>query len=296
MRKNNYCGLGAGYVGIGQFRDFIDKHPFIRHISASSCGEVFLNPDIVPIMKYAFEKGISLDIGTGTNLNTVSLEALEALVKYRVLHINVALDGACQETYVKYRRGGDFDKVIGHIRTLNEIKRKYNARNPYVNWQYVVLPTNDSESEIKAAKAMASSLDMKIMFVKDWDGYTPVDLEMIKRETGLDYGSSQMFSMSEGRFLPCFQLFKYPQINWDGRFLGCCYANYANGGLGLNAFEIGLGKCLDSRIVRETKAMLLGGRACPDSPCINCTIYKNMLKENNFATKKEIDELARRYT
>ncbi|MCL2439059.1 MAG: hypothetical protein FWD15_00945 [Alphaproteobacteria bacterium] len=295
MRQWNYCNHGAGYVKLEQFKKFVDRHPFVKRISISAAGEVFLNPDIVPIMKYAFDKGITLDIGGGANFNTVSDEALEALVKYRVYHMSLAIDGACQESYVKYRIGGDFDQVLENIKMVNRFKEKYNSELPYMNWQYVILPTNESEAEIQRAKEMAAALGMSIGFARDHYGYVPRDLDMIKRETDLDYRSIQRYSLSKGRFIPCFQLFKCPQINWDGRFLGCCSSHLSPGSFGLNVFEKGLEKCLDSDIIKETKAMLMGGGICENSPCFKCQFYKTMQAENYFLTEREIEDLASKF-
>ena len=80
----------AGIVGKGQlsfedFSNFIDTNPEIKRIEMSNWGEIFLNKDIVKILEYAFRKGVTLYCGNGTNFNNVSEEALEALVKYRVV-------------------------------------------------------------------------------------------------------------------------------------------------------------------------------------------------------------------
>ncbi len=41
--------------------------------------------------------------------------------------LTVSIDGASQETYQIYRVRGKFDEVIGHIRKINEYKKKYNS-------------------------------------------------------------------------------------------------------------------------------------------------------------------------
>ena len=63
---------GFGYVSIDTFKNFIDKHPFIREIEISNNGEIFLNPDLDEIIKYAYEKNVKLSAYNGVNLNTLS--------------------------------------------------------------------------------------------------------------------------------------------------------------------------------------------------------------------------------
>ncbi|MCL2439060.1 MAG: hypothetical protein FWD15_00950 [Alphaproteobacteria bacterium] len=291
MRKGDYLNVGAGRIKYDDFVSFINRHPFIKTIEVSAFGEFTLHPDIIRMMEFAHSKGVRLTANQGTNFNTIALDIAEAMVKYEFEGLTISLDGASQETYSKYRVGGNFDQVILNIRLVNAIKKKYGSEYPHMDWKYVILPTNDSEAEIKKAKEMASALGMKkVLFVKDFNNYVPKDLEMIKRETGLDYvsGRSSQSDMSR-RFLPCVQLFKSPQINWDGRLLGCC-CNPKLGDFGFNVFKIGLKKGLSSKIVRATKNMLMGGKPCEESPCYRCYTYKNMCARNHFLSQDELDD------
>ncbi len=95
----------SGYLKFDDFRKFIDDNNF-EEIFLSNNGEIFLNPELDEIIKYAHKKGIKLD--ASTNLNTISDKTIENLVKYKFYHMKVALDGATPETYKIYRRGGDF--------------------------------------------------------------------------------------------------------------------------------------------------------------------------------------------
>ncbi|MDR0449440.1 MAG: glycosyltransferase [Rickettsiales bacterium] len=291
MRLNNYCERGAGYLTLENFKLFAAKNKHIRQIEITGAGEPFLNPDFVKIIEYADARGIKLSCHAGTNFNAVSDAALEAMVKFGMLYLNVAVDGACQETYSKYRRGGDFDKVIRNIEKLNEFKKKYNSGLPTLSWQYVILPSNDSIAEIKRAKAMAAELDMMIMFLRDWAGYVPKDrLSEIKFETDLRF--ADVYEHSGGapngrRYLPCYQLWKAPQVNWDGRIFGCC-VNWYKGFEG-NAFTDGLEKCKKMGLYKASQKMLRGGKVCDDSPCFTCRfrMLETIFEKRAFMTRAE---------
>ena len=60
MRKDeelvNKEAGGFGYVPFETFKDFIDKHPFIKQIELSHNGEIFLNPDLEDIIRYSYKK------------------------------------------------------------------------------------------------------------------------------------------------------------------------------------------------------------------------------------------------
>ena len=305
-----------------KFEKFAKKHPFIKELEISNQGEVFLNPDIADIFRIAFEHNISITIGGGTNFNDVPDKVLEALVKYKVRCINIALDGACQETYVKYRRGGNFDKVILNIKKLNLYKRASFYRliqyqppilsaiaelcelgysietsgilnpiqSPHVTWQYVILPTNCQVEEIRRAKQMASDLGIKILFLPDcWRKFVPMNKSEVELETGLQY--KNLTEQPDGRSKNfrkdwCHALWKNPQINWDGRLYGCC-ANVFNE-FGGNVFTDGLKKCMNLKLFRGTKKMLMGGKVAQGSPCLNCWVYQDMVKAKSYITKKEL--------
>ena len=74
-------------------------------------------------------------------------------------------------------------------------------------------------------------------------------------------------------FATCHQLWISPQINWDGKLLGCCINQKDDFG---NVFELGLKECLRGKKYVYAKKMLLG-KVGPrkDIPCYDCKYYKN---------------------
>ncbi|MDR2685866.1 MAG: radical SAM protein [Rickettsiales bacterium] len=278
MRRKNYCNRGKGFVPFAQFSKFLNDNKFVRHIEISGQGEPFLNPHIVKILEYAHAHNVRITCENGTNFNAMPDEVLDAIVSTGVGYINVAIDGASQDTYVQYRRGGDFDRVIANIKKLNEYKRAANSELPKLGWQYVILPTNDSVKEIQRAKAMAVDLNMKISFLRDNNGYVPPNREEIERETGLSYGDGVLVGQASfarnTRDYVCTQLWNAPQINWDGRLLGCCMNMFHD--YDANVFAAGLEKALQTPLYTATKEMLCGGKTAKGSPCLQCHNYKEM--------------------
>ena len=145
FQNNNHRGLGGGFLTFENFKRFVDDNPFVRQIELSNYGEIFLNPDLVKIMYYAKEKKILLYCTNGTNFNTVSEEQLKALVETKFRKIPFSIDEASQETYSKYRVGGDLDKVMNNVRRLIEIKKEKNAKYPQMRWQFVLNEYNELE-------------------------------------------------------------------------------------------------------------------------------------------------------
>ena len=138
MRRDGPGVVGYGYLKFQDYKNFVDDNPQIKSISISNSGEIFLNPDLVEILKYSYEKGIKLDAHTGVNLNNLTDEQAEALVKYEFGDMILSIDGASQETYVQYRAKGDFDNVINNIKKINFYKKKYNSMFPNMIWKFIL--------------------------------------------------------------------------------------------------------------------------------------------------------------
>ncbi len=71
----------------------------------------------------------------------------------------------------------------------------------------------------------------------------------------------------------CSQMIFEPQINWDGRLLGCCTTFQAD--WKLNVFKYGLVNCLNSDFYRQGIYNLLGDfKDDQNNPCNWCYTYR----------------------
>lgn len=282
-------GCGFGYVHFEQYKNLIDNNPFIREIELSNHGEIFLNPDLVKIIKYSYEKNVKLTAYTGVNLNTLSENMAEALVKYKFKAMVVSIDGATPKTYAIYRRGGDFNTVINNIKTINKYKEKYNSRYPIIIYKYIVFGHNVHETE--KAKELAKSLNIPIEFaVNNVKTYSPIDIkdyDMVLKSTGLMSLESNVennfekFKNNQIESFYCTDLYSRPQFAYNGDLFGCCKPYIKT--YGVNLFKDGLFKVLNSEKVLYTKLLLSDFSITPkkDFLCNDCYVYE-LLKKNNF--------------
>ncbi len=271
-------GVGLGHLKFIDFKNILDDNPYIKNVELSNWGEIFLNPALKKIIEYAFEKNVALTANNGVNLNTVTEEILESLVKYKFRSISISLDGASNDTYKIYRVAGDFDTVIENINKINSYKQKYNTSFPELQWQFIIFGHN--EHELPLAKQMAKKLNMSFwakLNAQNWDpSYSPVkNREFVIKETGDNVTSVKEFKEKYGRNYdsPCHQFWLAPQINWDGKLFGCCLNIYSDFG---NVFKSGLTKCLKSEKYTDAKKMLLDDKNLKsDIVCARCPKYKN---------------------
>lgn len=281
------AAVGRGFLRFEDFRDIVDANPSVRRIELSNYGEIFLNPDLLQILEYAHRSGVTISIDNGTNLNHVQDDVLEGLVTCKVSILRCSIDGASAETYRKYRVRGDFGTVISNIERINHFKRVHRSEFPRLGWQFIVFGYN--EHELPRAREMAASLGMDFHPKLTWDAkFSPIrDADMVRREMGLTYASRAEYAELTGDiFLNsiCHQLWDNPQINWDGRVLGCCRNFW--GEFGGNAFRDGLPASVNSEGMKYARDMLLGQKPARDGiPCTSCEIYRAMSKSEKWLTR-----------
>ena len=284
-----------GYLKLYDFKLLMEKNPFLKEVELSNWGEVFLNPDLMGIMEYAYEHGIHLYCDNGANLNTVSEEVLACIAKYRLRSIFCSIDGASQETYEQYRIGGDFSTVIANIEKINFYKKLYRSEFPILTWQFIVFPHN--KHEIAQAHKMASRLGMGFYTKlpcganhtpagsggKSSVGETGVGLQPEKQR------AQETLRLGLGRHI-CAQLWTGPQINYDGEMLGCCVAKKAwEAG---NVFTSGLLPVVNGEKMKLAREMVLGqSEEREDIVCSHCKRFKHMKEHDDWLTMREVNFL-----
>ena len=281
FQRNGCSGLGAGYLTADNFRSFIEDNPQIERVELSSFGEMFENPELINIMKIAYEANVRLEASMGVNFNRVTREQVEALVAYRFAFLSISIDGASQESYSKYRKGGDYDMVIENIRLLQMIKNAQNSELPQLQWQFI--PNEYNELEIEKAIERARMLGMSFFFKLNYmTSYHPKQATLLRKATGLECLTRQEYA--EKYNAPygsdiCLQMFYDPQINWDGELLGCCKQSVRD--YSINVFEVGLSTALTSSRYAAVKKCLqhpeLKHLVSDEYSCFQCSIFRDRL-------------------
>ena len=276
--------IGSGFLRLGDFRQLVDLNPQLERIEISNYGEIFLNPDLVEILAYAHHKAIAITIENSVNLNDARPGVLEALVRYGVQTMTCSIDGASPDTYRAYRVRGDFDAVIRNVESINASKRQYRSALPHLVWQFIVFGHN--EHEIPAARAMAAELGMEFRTKMNWDStLSPIrDEAFVRDQIGDKPITREEYELKNGhKYLSslCHQLWDDPQINWNGKVLGCCRNFW--GDFGGNAFVDGLVPGVNHEKMEYARRMLTGkSQPRPDIPCSTCEMYHDMEKRSRF--------------
>ena len=291
--QKNETVIGNGYLTYENFKKFLKRNPYIKEIELSFSGEIFLNPELSEIIKYAYKKNIQLTAFNGVNFNNVSDDLLEILVKYKFTGLTLSIDGATNETYIQYRRNGDLNKVLSNIDKLNKYKQKYNSKFPIIQWQYIMFSHN--KHEISKAIDLAIKYNVaNIYFKKPWKeqskdySISPNDIKKIQKIIENCKKDKTIIDIISRHMIPtCYQLWLQPQINWDGKLLGCFCSVYND--LNINVFDTGLKKALESKQMKEIRSVICGKKIIKsDIACKNCSFYEEMNRKKQFVKEKEL--------
>ena len=285
MRHGTDKIMGLGYMPVDKFNSILEENPYIDECELSNNGEVFLHPYLHDILRIAREHGVSVWMKNGVNMNTVNENVLEELVSGNVKEILVSIDGASDDTYPVYRRNGSFSKVISNIKKINELKKERNIEYPKLMWQFVMMKHN--VHEIQKARELASELGMGIVYKRSWNPSEAEAVDRMLAQNSLTLDSRNSFpsqSTEDQSKLPvyeihyCNDMIFTPQINWDGRILGCC-SNIFKGWNG-NVFRDGLIASVNADdYINAVIDLMDNNSPDEDNPCALC--IKNDLRHNN---------------
>lgn len=149
------------------FKKFIDDvGQYLLLIILWNWGEPFLNPNIFKMIHYAKQKNIIVHSSTNGNVK-FDTDKAEELVDSGLDSLVFAVDGATQETYSKYRKKGNLNRVISNIKEIVRAKKRKKSTTPKLILRFVVMQHN--ENELPLVKKLAEELEVNYFTLKTVD-------------------------------------------------------------------------------------------------------------------------------
>ncbi len=131
-------------------------------------GEPLLNKQTPAMIRSA--KNYLLHTCISTNFS-LPIDA-EALIDCGLNFIFLSIDGATQEGYSRFRRGGDLALILANIRKLLAAREKRGSKVPYVLWRFLTFEHNLAEVDeaIRIATDLGvDQISISTPFAVDWD-------------------------------------------------------------------------------------------------------------------------------
>ncbi|MDA9952517.1 MAG: radical SAM/SPASM domain-containing protein [Chitinophagales bacterium] len=232
-------------------------------------GEPYLHPDFLSLVKAASEKKIYTV--TSTNAHFLSPRKATETVQSGLDRILISIDGASQETYESYRKGGKLAKVIEGTKNLVKAKRQLNSSTPHIIIQFLVVKPNEHEIPeiLQLGKDLGvDEVKLKTAQVYDFKNGNELipSIEQYSRYRKNEDGSYRIKNKLENK---CWKLWHSCVVTWDGNIVPCCFdkdAKYEMGSLQTHTFQ----SIWENKNYKAFRGQLVNNRKSIDI-CTNCT-------------------------
>jgi radical SAM protein with 4Fe4S-binding SPASM domain len=183
-------------------------------------GEPFLHHKLYDIIDMARRYNYYTVIST--NGHFLSEENCIEIIISGLDRLIVSLDGIDPESYLKYRKGGNYQTVVDGIKRLSNIKKKLSKYNPLIVIQFLVHKGN--EHQVKAAPKIIKALGADKMQFKSMQVYSRTGIEELVPDTG----KYNRYRMANKKKQPknqnsCFRIWSQAVYNSDGAMVPCCF-------------------------------------------------------------------------
>jgi MoaA/NifB/PqqE/SkfB family radical SAM enzyme len=148
---------------------------FIRHFGPFALqawffnyGEPLLNRRTADFIRVA--RTYLMTVSISSNLS-MKIDA-DSLVRSGLDYLMVSLDGASEDSYTKYRRGGNFGMALDNIRRIVDSKKRFGKPTPRVVWQFLTFEHNVHEVDLALETARSLGVDALVIaepFSVEWD-------------------------------------------------------------------------------------------------------------------------------
>lgn len=225
LEANNICNLdcefcyrktlnyGFGYTSFENFKKMFDPlKDYMYYCAPHYLGEPFLHKDMARILTYIHKNNVATYISS--NLNYLTEDLARDVINSGLDLLTVSVDAVDQETYKKYRKGGDFNLVIKNLKMLVDQKKKLKSSTPLIELQFIIFKYN--EHQIDKVEALAKEIGVDSLKIRpgiiDDEEWIPKNKMYV----------SKLYTKKNKDRKTCWWLWKTATITWNGEMFPCC--------------------------------------------------------------------------
>jgi len=260
----------TGNLPAGVFSRVIEElHPGLLFLIFYFQGEPYIHPGFLDMVQQANRRGIYTI--TSTNGHFLNDANARRTVESGLDRLIISVDGATQEVYEQYRRGGKLETVLQGARNVVRWRRRLRARRPHLIFQFLVVKPNEHQIPDIYRLAREIGVDevkLKTAQVYNYRHGNPLipEQEQYARYRRRPDGAYELKYPLRNH---CWKLWHACVITWNGQVVPCCFdkdAQHPLGDLKTQAFR----DIWRSEAYRNFRRQLLRGRNQIDI-CRNCT-------------------------
>ncbi|MBN1426225.1 radical SAM protein [Candidatus Fermentibacteria bacterium] len=228
-----------GHMSLSTFEKLLAHFRHFQHVTLHGLGEPLLNHDLAAMARAVKARAPMATIGLNTNGVLLTPARVAELVEAGLGEIGVSLDAATASTH-QVVRGGRFDQIVHQVGAVCELSAR-----PSVALALVVMEPNVGElvefvelgAQLKVDRISFCDLSAR------WkpEGTDPMAVESIERARRMTLAAERRAAelnlpfvytkldraLWPEAFIPCFYLWDYPYVTWEGFLTPCCALPYA---------------------------------------------------------------------
>lgn len=267
MSGTKVKGRKPGYMTLETAQIIADKiGPYLMDVELNNWGEPFLHPKIFNLI--TIFKAAKVQTAISSNLSLKNFDP-EAVVNSGLDLLVASVDAATEATYLKYRRGGNFNLVISNLKSLVQTKKKMKKPHPFIQMKFLTFIHNIHEHEKFEQLAREIGADATLFFPPNY----PAGLIRNYMPNLTPEQEALLCKTGNSGLKTCHWPWTAVTINWDGSVSVCCNGNsfhpeFNIGNVNSSDFrEIWLGETY-----RQIRKIFCGIEPSDKSarPCWNC--------------------------
>ncbi len=136
--------------------------PYLYTLTLTNWGEPLRHPDILELL--AIARKYPCYIGFSSNLQYLTPDLADGLVRSGIDEIGCSIDGATSDTYETYRVSGNFETAMNNMQLLLARRNQLGMTTPKIRWQALLNRHTEKETDAIIAKAHEIGVD-RVVFV-----------------------------------------------------------------------------------------------------------------------------------
>lgn len=217
-----------GIADIELYRKFIlENRKTLTNIILHFQGEPLMCQQLGEMITFARQNRIYTMFSTNGQLLAQNIDLIRNARPDRII---VSLDGLSNETYTKYRVGGNMQNVFDGLEKLSQLPAK---KRPYIELQFLVFSYN--EHEIPKLKKLKKKYHIDKITLKSAQIYDNSQIDFLPKNKNFSrYKISEngKFQLKKEIKNQCKRLIFGTVVCFDGRVVPCCFDKDADHELG----------------------------------------------------------------
>lgn len=153
-----YKGYSKADLTFEQFKKIIDQVPSVVYMTLQGVGEPLLNKDIMKMIKYCTEHGISTYINTNGTILTENKS--NELIDSGLCNLSISVNSFDEKVFAETRSGASITKIAENIKKFIEIKKGKNTKKPIVSFRAILMKETEPHMEDLVFKANELGIDV----------------------------------------------------------------------------------------------------------------------------------------